>query len=96
MSPPPERSSEPSPRRHKLTGVPRGWVEVATAPDQIAAGMLKSAVEAGGIPVMLRRPGAFVFTGIGGQHGVMVPEERAAEAREILREIWDIQGDDVG
>ncbi len=95
MSPPPERSSAPSPRRRKLTGVPRGWVVVASAPDLIAAGMLKSAVEAAGIPVILRRPGAFAYTGIGGQHGVMVPEERAAEARGVLGEIWDTEGDEV-
>jgi Putative prokaryotic signal transducing protein len=95
LSPPPERSGEPSRRRRRLTGVPRGWVVVASAPDQIAAGMLQSAVEGAGIPVMLLRPGAFAYTGIGGQHGVMVPQERAAEARDILREIWDIEGDDV-
>ena len=73
----------------KTQDVPRGWVEVACAPNQIAAGMLESAVRAEGIPVMLRRPPVFVFTGSGGQHGVLVPEERAEEARVILREIWD-------
>lgn len=90
MSPPPERSKGPSPKRRRLTGVPREWAEVATAPNQIAAGMLESAVRAEGIPVMLRRPGASAYTGIGGQHGVLVPEERAEEARAILNEIWDI------
>lgn len=90
MSPQQEKSSGHSPKRHRLTGVPQGWVEVASAPDQIAAGMLESAVRAESIPVILRRPGAFAYTGIGGQHGVMVPEERAEEARAILRDIWDI------
>jgi hypothetical protein len=70
--------------------VPQGWVEVATAPDQIAAGMLESVVKAEGIPVMLRRPAIFPYLGIGGQHGVLVPAEHADEAREILKDIWDI------
>lgn len=78
-------------KRRKLDGVPQGWVEIAAAGDQIAAGMLESALKAWGIPVMLRRPGAFAYTGIGGQHGVMVPEDRAGEAREILGSIWDVE-----
>jgi hypothetical protein len=64
-------------------------MEVACAPDQIAAGMLESALKAEDIPVILRRPGVFPYLGIGGQHGILVPEERAGEAREILSDIWD-------
>lgn len=69
---------------------PRGWVEVATAPDQIASGMLESALKAEEIPVIVRRPGAFAYTGIAGQHGIMVPEDSVEDAREILRDMWDI------
>ena len=89
MSRPPEKSSEPSPKRRKRTGVPVGWVEVATAPDRIAGGMLESAVKAEGIPVILQNP-IFPFLGIGGLHRVLVPAEHADEARAILRDIWDI------
>jgi hypothetical protein len=64
---------------------------VASAPDQIAAGMLEGALKEAGIPVILNRPPTFAYLGIGGIHGVMVPEGRAAEARDILREIWDIK-----
>lgn len=71
-------------------GVPGGWVNIADAPDQISAGMLESALKAEGIPVILNRPPVFAYLGIGGVHGVMVPEERADEAREILNDIWDM------
>ena len=93
----PEKSSGRSPKRSErqnlfeTRNVPEGWVEVATAPDQIAAGMLESALKGAGIPVMMNRPGAFAYLGVGGIHGVMVPEGRAEEAREILRDIWDVQ-----
>ncbi len=91
MTPRPAESPKRSRRRFSLktSDVPRGWVEVATASNQMAAGMLESAVRAQGIPVMLRRPPLSVFLGSGGQHGVIVPEEHAGEAREILKEIWD-------
>ncbi|GEM_PF-892638 len=71
-------------------GKPEGWVEVATAPNQIAAGMLESALKAEVIPVIINRPWTFAITGGGGIHGIMVPEDRAEEAREILRDIWDV------
>jgi Putative prokaryotic signal transducing protein len=87
---PPKKSSGPSPKRRDYSGVPVGWVEVACTPDQISAGMLESALKAEEIPVILLRPGVFPYLGIGGQHGVLVPEERAGEARDILREMWDI------
>lgn len=90
MSRPPKKSSGPSPKRRDYTGVPVGWIEVASAPDQIAAGMLESALKAEEIPVIMRRPGAFPYLGIGGQHGVLVPAEHADEAREILKDIWDV------
>jgi hypothetical protein len=60
-----------------------GWEEVATAPNQIAAGMLD-------------RPMLFPYLGSGGIHGVMVPAQHAEEARVILREIWDIGDCDIG
>lgn len=87
---PPERR-EPLLKRLKPTGKPKGWVEVASAPNQIAAGMLEGALKEAGIPVILNRPAVFAYLGIGGVHGVMVPEEHAEEARDILREIWDIE-----
>jgi hypothetical protein len=90
-----EKQPPPSKRRSKKRlkgyGVPRGWVEVASAPDQIAAGMLEGALKEAGIPVILNRPPTFAYLGIGGVHGVMVPEDCLAQARDILREIWDIQ-----
>lgn len=91
MTPQQERSPKRSRKRFSLktSDVPRGWVEVATAGNRMAAGMLESAVKAEGIPVMLRKPPLSVFTGAGGQHGVIVPEEHAEEAREILKDIWD-------
>lgn len=64
---------------------------MASAPDRISAGMLESALKAMGIPVMLNRPPVFPYLGIGGVHGVLVPEDRAAEAREVLREIWEVE-----
>jgi hypothetical protein len=73
-----------------------GWEEVATAPNQIAAGMLESALKAEGIPVMMNRPMLFPYLGSGGIHGVMVPAQHAEEARVILREIWDIGDCDIG
>lgn len=88
-------SGGPSRKRRKGPGVPRGWVEVASAPNQIAAGMLEAVLKEGGIPVILLKPGAFVYTGVGGVHGVMVPAERAGEARGILKDIWDIEGRDL-
>lgn len=99
MKPPPENSSARSRKRYSgrragpfsTDGVPRDWVEVATAPDRISAGMLESALKGRGIPVILNRPPMFPYLGFAGVHGVMVPEERAAEAREILRDIWDIE-----
>jgi hypothetical protein len=87
--PPPSR--KPLKKRLKDSGVPRGWVEVASAGDQISAGMLEGALKEAGIPVILNRPPTFAYLGIGGVHGVMVPEDCVEQAREILREIWDIQ-----
>ncbi len=99
MKPPPGSSSGRSRKRSRRggpglfgrVGVPQDWVEVATAPDRISAGMLESALKAEEIPVMLNRPLVFPYLGIGGIHGVLVPADRAAEARDILREIWDIE-----
>jgi hypothetical protein len=52
--------------------------------------MLESALKAEGIPVMVQRPPVFMYTGAGGQHGVLVPAEHREKALEILREIWDV------
>jgi hypothetical protein len=87
---PPERR-EPLLKRLKPVGKPKGWVEVASAPNQIAAGMLEGALKEADIPVILNRPPVFAYLGIGGVHGVMVPEDCADAARDILREIWDIE-----
>jgi hypothetical protein len=87
----PTQSSRRSKKRHKGSGVPGGWVEVAQAPNQVAAGMLEGALKEVEIPVILNRPPTFAFLGIGGIHGVMVPAERADEARGILKEIWEIR-----
>ena len=87
---PPERR-EPWLKRLKTTGKPTGWVEVATAPNQVAAGMLEGALKEAEIPVILNRPATFAYLGIGGMHGVMVPGEHVEAAKEILREIWDIE-----
>jgi hypothetical protein len=57
--------------------------------------MLESAVKAEDIPVMLQSP-ISPYLGIGGQHVVLVPAEHADEAREILREIWDIPDEGPG
>lgn len=89
MRRPPDKSCEPSPKRRKRSSAPVGWVEVASAPDRIAGGMLESAVRAEGIPVILQNP-IFPYLGVGGQHGVLVPAECADEARAILKDIWDI------
>jgi len=75
----------------KRGNVPCGWVEVASAPNQIAAGMLEGALKETGIPVIMNRLFVFPYFGIGGIHGVIVPEDRADEAREILKEIWEIR-----
>jgi hypothetical protein len=82
------KSSEPSKKRRKLSGVPAGWVEVAVAPDRIAAGMLESAMKAEGIPVLLQSSISPIM-GVGGQNRVQVPVEHEDEARAILRDIWD-------
>lgn len=89
MSRPSGKSSEPSPKRRKRSSAPVGWVEVASAPDRIAGGMLESALRAEDIPVMLQNP-ISPYLGVGGYHGVLVPAEHADEARAILRDIWDI------
>ena len=87
---PPERR-EPLLKRLKPKGKPTGWVIVADAPNQIAAGMLKSALMEADIPVMLQGGPITAFLGVGGVQSVLVPEECAKEARDILREIWDIE-----
>ena len=84
-------SSGRSKKHRKGYATPRGWVEVASAPDQISAGMLEGALKEEGIPVILNRPPTFAYLGIGGIHGVMVPEDCVEAARDILREIWDIK-----
>jgi len=53
--------------------------------------MLEGALKEEGIPVILNRPPTFAYLGIGGIHGVMVPEDCVEAARDILREIWDIK-----
>jgi hypothetical protein len=100
-----EESSEPSKKRRKgrlmknlsslpkpsmTQGKPFEWVEVASAPDRIAAGMLEGALKEEGIPVILQGPLSVAYLGVAGVHSVYVPEECAEKAREILREIWDV------
>lgn len=105
MTKPPEESNERSKKRSKgtwmerLQSLPRpftpgrsqGWVEVACAPDRIAGGMLESALKAEDIPVILQGPPFQYFGGVAGMHAVLVPAERADEAREILRDIWEVE-----
>lgn len=97
MNKPPSESNGRSKKRPKSKGyaVPRGWVEVASAPNQIAAGMLEGLLKAEGIPVILNRPPTFAYLGVGGVHGVMVPSEREQEARELLSRMWDLGNDGV-
>lgn len=78
-------------KRPEQAAVPAGWVEVATAPDLMSAGMLEGMLRAEDIPVMLNRPGVFPLLGSGGVHGVMVPEDRAADARKLLEGVWDLK-----
>lgn len=75
----------------RRAGIPQGWENVAYAPDRLAAGLLESALEAEGIPVIIHGPPGVAWLGIGGMHGVMVPEDRVPEAREILSVIWDVR-----
>lgn len=67
---------------------PRGWVQVATAPDQISAGMLEGVLKNEGIPVIVQRPAFYAYTGIGGVHAILVPEDREKEARAMLEQVW--------
>lgn len=66
---------------------------VATVlPDIVAATAAKAMLEQAGIPVMLRGSGStnWLIPGTPGGAGpldVMVPEERLAEARELLAEL---------
>ena len=100
-----EGSSEPSKKRRKgrlrknlsslpkpsmTQGKPFEWVEVESAPDRIAAGMLEGALREEGIPVILQGPLSVAYMGVAGVHSVFVPEDCADKAREILKEIWDV------
>jgi hypothetical protein len=74
------RRSPPAPRPE-----PVRWVRVATALHQPEAEMLEGILADLGIPVMIRRATIDVPEMLaGGPRAVLVPAERAAEAREAL------------
>jgi hypothetical protein len=79
------------PRPSLTQGQPSDWVEVATAPNRIAAGMLEGALKKEDIPVILQGPLTTAYLGIAGVHRVFVPRDREQEARAILADIWDAQ-----
>jgi len=65
---------------------PRGWVDVATAPNAMIASVLEGVLKSAGIPVMVQKPSIFVYTGAGGTHSVLVPVENEEEARQALED----------
>lgn len=65
--------------------LPLRWVRAATALHQPEAEMLQGMLRAEGIPVMIRRATIDVPDMLaGGPRAVMVPEEYATRAREVL------------
>jgi len=63
------------------------WVDLATAPDQLTAEMWCELLRNEGIPAMVKPSDAVSFLGVRMTgSGVMVPEERRAEAAAILTE----------
>jgi hypothetical protein len=71
---------------------PIRWTTVAVALHQPEAEMLQGMLEAEGVPVMIRRTTVDVPEMLaGGPRGVMVPEENAHEARQILGLDEDMQ-----
>ena len=74
---------------------PVRWVRVATALHQPEAEMLEGMLRDADIPVMIRRATIDVPEMLaGGPRAVMVPEEHAADARQLLEGPAD--DDDAG
>lgn len=68
--------------------MPENLVVVYTAAGQIEASLIKGLLEAAGIPAMISQEGAGVAYGLTvgplGEARILVREEDAAEARELL------------
>lgn len=79
---------------------PIEWVDVETDVPAALGAMFQDVLNKAGIPVMLRDAGGSLGRGaLGGvptNIRVMVPEERAAEAHELLDSGGDDAGDRVG
>lgn len=71
--------------------MPENLVVVYTAAGQIEANLIKGLLEAAGIPAMISQEGAGVAYGLTvgplGKAQILVREEDAAEARELLAAI---------
>lgn len=86
------RKSQKSSRGRRETLRTYGdWVRVAVAPNALVAGMMEGALRNKGI-LVLEKKFPFDFpTCPTGDRAIMVPAERAEEARMVLEGIWDIE-----
>lgn len=75
--------------------MPEELIVIYTAAGQVEAHLIKSLLEAEGIPVMVSQEGAgaaYGFTlGLLGEAKILVPEKYAGQARELL-EAWQRGG----
>jgi hypothetical protein len=69
------------------------WIRIATAPNEVVAGMLEGALKDKGIPVMEKKMSLDYVAGMAGMRGILVPVDREEEARSLLSEIWDMTED---
>ena len=73
---------------------PDGWSAVATAPNEMMAGMMEGALESEGVPYMDKKLGLDFPTSPTNMHAIIVPSQFEEKARSILEGICDL--DDEG